>query len=103
MKLVSNKKRVDGKIWRCTKKGSNKHDIKVNIRKDSIFEIFKTDIRILYYLLFYNFVDNKSVKISFINAQEFSKMLKIEYITRKQVSKFYKKLRSKIKNKMHKS
>ena len=29
-------------------------------------------------------------------------MLKIEYITRKQVSKFYKKLRSKIKNKMHK-
>ena len=77
------KKEWTEKFGDVPKKESNKHNIKVNIRKDSIFEIFKTDIRILYYLLFYNFVDNKSVKISFINAQEFSKMLKIEYITRK--------------------
>jgi len=103
MNLVSNKQRVDGKIWRCKKKGSNKHDIKLNIRIGSIFENFKTDIRILYYLLFFNFVENKSVKNSFINAQEFSKLLKLEYITRKQVSKFYKTIRTKIKNKMYKS
>ena len=77
MNLVSNKQRVDGKIWRCKKKGSNKHDIKLNIRIGSIFENFKTDIRILYYLLFFNFVENKSVKNSFINAQEFSKLLKL--------------------------
>ena len=58
------------------KRDQKKNVIKLNIRIGSIFENFKTDIGILYYLLFFNFVENKSVKNNFINAQEFSKLLK---------------------------
>ena len=55
MKLSKIKNRIDGKIcYRCNKK-TNKHDNKINIIKDSIFENIKSDIRILYILLFYNF------------------------------------------------
>ena len=53
------------------KKGNDQHDIKLNIRKGSIFEDIKADIRILYFLIFYNFVENKSVKESYINTSEF--------------------------------
>ena len=59
MKLTKNKNRIDGKICRCTNKGVNKHDNKINLRIGSIFENIKADIRILYFLLFYNFVENK--------------------------------------------
>ena len=103
MKLVKDKKRVDGRIWRCSKKGNNKHDNRINIRNGSVFEKFKTDIRILYFLIFYNFVENKSVKDSYNNSLEFSKQLHIEYTTKKLVSKFFNVLRINIKNKMHKS
>ena len=59
MKLTKNKSRIDGKICRCTNKGVNKHYNKINLRSGSIFENIKADIRILYFLLFYNFVENK--------------------------------------------
>ena len=44
----------------------------------------------LYYLIFYNFIENKSVKNSFINSKEFSKQLKLDSISTKTVSKFFK-------------
>ena len=103
MKLSKNKKRIDGKIWRCTKKGANKHDNKINIRAGSIFENIKADIRILYFLLFYNFVENKSINESYNNSIEFYKQLKLEFITKKLVSKFYLQIRKKIMIKMHKN
>ena len=84
------------------KKGSDPHDIKVNIRNNSIFNNFKTDIRLLYFLLFYNFIENKSVKDSYLNCKELSKQLKIENVTKRIISKFFNKIRIKIKNKMHK-
>ena len=71
MKLVKDNKRVDGRIWRCSKKGNNKHDNRINIRNGSVFEKFKSNIRILYSLIFYNFVENKSVKDSYNNSLEF--------------------------------
>ena len=67
MKLVNIKTRIDGKIWRCKKKGLVPYDIKINIRNNSIFSSSKTDISKLYFLLFYNFVENKSVKESYLN------------------------------------
>ena len=103
MKLVKIKKRIDGKIWRCKKKGLEPHDTKVHIRNNSIFSNFKTDIRILYFLLFYIFIENKSIKDSYLNCKELSKQLKIENVTKKIISKFFNTVRIKIKNKMHKN
>ena len=88
---------------RCSKKGKNRQDNRINIGNGSVFEKFKTDIRILYFWIFYNFVENKSLKDSFNNSLEFSRQLYIEYITKKLVSKFFNVFRIKIKNKLHKS
>ena len=103
MKLVKDKTRIDGLIWRCAKRGINRHDNRINLRKGSIFEKIKVDIRMLYFLIFYNFIENKSVKLSYINSKEFAKQLKLDYITKKSVSKFFKILHKKIKTKMQKT
>ena len=97
MKLVKDKTRIDGLIWRCAKRGINRHDNRINLRKGSIFEKIKVDIRMLYFLIFYNFIENKSVKLSYINSKEFAKQLKLDYITKKSVSKFFKILHKKLK------
>ena len=83
------------------KKSNDPHDIKLNIRKGSIFENIKVDIRILYFLIFYNFVGNKSVKESYINTIEFCNNFKLEKMPKKHISKFYQILRNKIKETMY--
>ena len=62
----------------------------------------KTDLRILYFLLFYNFVENKSIKKSYINRKEFTKQLGLELISKANIIKFYRIIIEKIKNVMHK-
>ena len=37
MKLIENKSYLDGLVWRCFKKGNNKHDVKQSIREINIF------------------------------------------------------------------
>ena len=47
-------KKCDAKdrlVWRCYKRKPS-NDIKIKIRKDSIFEKFQIKIKIFYYLLF---------------------------------------------------
>ena len=97
MKLVKIKNRIDGKIWRCRKKGDDNHDIKLNIRNGSIFENIKTDIRLLYFIVFYNFVENKSIKETYNNYKDFAKHFKIIKITKRQISKFNKAKANRIK------
>lgn len=69
LNLNKTKNKKDGYVWSCSKRGINKHDIKINIRYKSIFENMKTDIRLLYFLIFYNFVDNKSINQIFFKLQ----------------------------------
>ena len=45
---------IDRIVWRCHKR-KPAHDIKINIRKDSIFESFQIKIQVLYFLLFFCF------------------------------------------------
>ena len=74
MKLVENKSYVDGCVWRCLKKGNNKHDNKQNIRTNSIFDNVKTDILLLYFILFENVINNFSINTIYNNCKEFSKI-----------------------------
>ena len=53
MKLIKNKMKKDKIVWRCQKKGDNKHVITVNIRNNSIFESMRADLRKLYYTSYY--------------------------------------------------
>ena len=86
-----------------SKKRGNKPQLTVNIRNKSIFESTKTDLRILYFLLFYNFVENKSINQSYLNCKESTKQLWFESISNANIIKFYRVIREKIKNTMHKT
>ena len=47
MNLTDNVNYKDGCVWRCVKKMNDKHDIKINIINNSIFEnVIKTDIHL---------------------------------------------------------
>ena len=72
MKLVKNKMK---KIKLFGKNEDNKHVITVNIKNKSIFQSMRTDLRILYFLLSYNFVDNISINHSYLNCKELTKDL----------------------------
>ena len=101
MNLNSDNSKKDGLIWRCKHTGYNKHDIKCNIRNNSIFEQSKSDIRILFFIIFYNFIDRKSVNQTFLNCKEFSNTLNIETISQRSISKFMNIIRIKIMKYYH--
>ena len=94
MKISKIKNRIYGKIlgWN---KGANRHDNEINIRSYSIFENIKSDSRIPNFLFFYNFVENKIINESYTNSIEFCKQLKLGFIIKKLVNKFYLKIRKK--------
>ena len=85
----------DELIWRCSHIGLNKYDNKCNIRYKSIFESMKSDIRLLYFILFNNFIETKSINQNYYNCREFSKQIKIENISKKAFSKFVNIIRLK--------
>ena len=101
MNLNSDNSKKDGLIWRCKHIGYKKHDIKCNIRNNSIFEQSKSDIRILFFIIFYNFIDRKSVNQTFLNCKEFSNTLNIETISQRSISKFMSIIRIKIMKYYH--
>lgn len=83
------------------KTNDNNHDIKVNIRKYSFIENFKADLRMVYFIIFYNFALNYLIYKAFNNAKEFAKDINIPTISRKNIAKIYNTIRIKIKNEMH--
>ena len=102
MNLTENKNYKDGYDWRCAKNGTNKHDDKCNIRYKSIFANTKTDIRILFFIIFENFIFNLPLNSVYKNCKEFSKDIEIENISRNYLAKIYNIFRIQIKKKMHK-
>ena len=78
------------------KKGINKHYEKVNIRFLNLFENSKLDIRIIYFIIFFNFIERYSINQAYNNCKEFSNQLKIETVSRKGISKKYNLIRTKI-------
>ena len=68
MKLKEDKGFTDGKCWRCKKNINIKHNIKVNIRSNSILSEMKTNIRLVYFIIFEIFVRNNSANLTFKNC-----------------------------------
>ena len=86
MKLVNVKSFKDEDCWRCKNNGVNKHDIKINIRINSVFNNIKTDIRSIHFIIYYNIVSNFSFKQI---HRKFTNCLKIKSIRRKLISKIH--------------
>ena len=101
MNLTSNETYIDGLVWRCVKKGINKHGVKTNIRQNSVFENLRTDMRLLCFIIFENFIYNYSINKVYNNCIEFSKDLGIICVSRKTLGKIFNVIRIKIQKKMH--
>ena len=103
MNLTDNINYKDGCIWRCVKKGNVKHDIKINIRYNSIFEnVIKTDNPLLYFILLENYILNIPIITVYRNCKEFSKDISIEPVSRNCLGKIYYIIRNKFMQNIHK-
>ena len=77
------------------------HDVIIHIRKDSIFESFKININILYFLLFFCFTENISINDSYEKCKIFCQDIGEGSITPVSIGKFFACIRDKIRKKMH--
>ncbi len=75
MALIENKNYIDDKSWRCRNKKVPFHYHKFNLIKDSIFEDIKISLPIIYFLIFICFIDNYSIKNSYIETNNNSNLL----------------------------
>ena len=96
MNLVSNKRRLDQYEFRCHK---SDHDIKCNLRKDSIFEHSNLPLQGLFCICFKCFVDNKPLAEV---QNEVHQLMKDNCgYSKPAIISFYKKLRQKLALKIH--
>ena len=77
MKLKEDKGFTDGKCGRCKKNFNIKHNIKVNIRSNSILSEMKTNIRLVYFIIIEIFVRNNSANLTFKNCSFIFKNLNL--------------------------
>ena len=77
--------------------------MRINIRKNSIFELSRLPIQILFFLTYHCFLENKGITKSVIECNNFSKQLELNYtISDVDVRNFFGILRKKIKDEFHK-
>ena len=66
MTLQKNKQYIERFCFRCRSKAPV-HDIKVNLRNNSIFDEIKIPINVIYNLIFNCFIKNMSIQKAYIN------------------------------------
>ena len=92
---------MDKLIWRCRSRYPN-HDIKINIRKESILKDNHQNIQIIYFLLFYCFTEIKSIMQSLTESESFSKQVGVTRVNKNSIINFFSNIRGKIRIFMHK-
>ena len=96
MILSNNNLYADGKIWRC-RGGIPPHDIKINIRTNSIFENINIQILILYFITFFFFIKNLLLEKAFTETNNNKEILGNNTVTINGISKIYTLLREKLR------
>ena len=79
---------IDRIVWRCHKR-KPAHDIKINIRKDSIFESFQIKIQVLYFLLFFCFSENIGINKTYEKCKNFWEQIGETTVTPASITKFF--------------
>ena len=100
MWLENDKNYMYGKVWRCRTK-VQPHDIKINVRENSLFEKINIPLPILYFLLIYCFTEKFSVEKTYIEITENNNLFEGKTCSKNSISKAYNLIRNKLKNKMH--
>ena len=102
MELVYIKNTVDNKYWLCRGK-EPLHDIKINIRLNSVLEDIKIAINTLYFLLFNCFIKNMSITKNFKETANFCQIMKQPKPGLNTIVNIFRKFRKKIKEFYHKN
>ena len=100
MELVHSNESIDKIIWRCIG-SSPKHDVKIGIKKGSIYEDIKVSMNILYYLTYSCFLKNMSIRKSKIEINRFSDVMNQKKPTLKSIIKIFRIFRNIIKKYYH--
>ena len=77
------------------------HDIKINIRNGSIFENFQVKIQIIYFLIYYCFIENISINTAYEKTKIFCQQLGLTPTTPSSINKLFSVLREKIRISLH--
>ena len=77
------------------------HDIKINIRNGTSFENFQVKIQIIYFLIYYCFIENISINTAYEKTKSFCQQLGLTPTTPSIISKLFSVLREKIRISMH--
>ena len=101
MKLESNKQYIDRYVWRC-RVTNPLHDIKKNIRSDSIFESIKIPINVVYYLTFKCFINHYSLNKTYNDNMSFCNLMKAPITTKNTIVELFRILRNSIRKYYHK-
>ena len=96
MKLEKNSQYIDEYVFRCRSKYPN-HDIKINLRKNSIFENIKLDINTIHYLIYKCFLENYSLDTTYTRIHNFCDILNNPKPNKHTIVKLFRILRNKIK------
>ena len=100
MIICNRKDTIDKVSWRCHK-GNPAHDVKINIRVGTIFENSQIKIQIIYFLLYYCFIENTSLSRASEKSRTFCQQIGEIPPTINTISKFLIVLREKLRQHMH--
>ena len=101
MILQKNKQYLDRFCFRCRSKAPP-HDVKVNIRKNSIFSDIKIPINVIYNLTFNCFLKNMGINKSYIKIHIFCKKLGVSQTNSASIIKLFRILKYFIRINFHK-
>ena len=87
MKMVANQNYADGKLWRC-RANTSYHDVKYNIRKESILEKTNLPLQVIYFLTF--------IEKSYIEISNNKNLIDNHTVSKESISNLYQILRNKI-------
>ena len=101
MNLVNSNETVDKKIWGC-RGNSPIHDIKIGLRSGAIYENIRVPLNTIYYLTFFCFQKNISIRRTKNEINNFCNIMGQSTPNEKTIIKIFRKLRNKIKIYYHK-
>ena len=85
---------IDKYCWRC-KSNAPKHNNKINIRTESLFEGMRIPLNGLYFLIRHGFLNQYSKKVSYKEMLKFWECIKINSISQYLIIKIFRKIRQK--------
>ena len=100
MNICKRSDTIDKISWRCHKRNPA-HDAKINIRHGTIFENFQIKIQILYFLIYYCFIENMSLSSASEKTRYFCQQICEIPPTINIILKFFNVLRDKLRVHMH--